>query len=89
MKYDERDLKNTLAIAKGIEYSADGQVVIFKEGKRVNLNYKQLFGLLKKLQFYLELDERCIDRDGPQFLSETKEASDLKKETSSDLKTPF
>jgi hypothetical protein len=72
MNYDPKDLKNTLAIARGIEYSDDGQVVIFKEGKRVNLNYKQLFGLLKKLQFYLELDEKCIDRDGPQFLSETK-----------------
>jgi hypothetical protein len=72
MQYDAKDLKNTLAIAKGIEYSHDGKVVIFKDGKRVDLNSKQLFGLLRKLQFYLELDERCIDRDGPQFLSETQ-----------------
>ena len=73
MQYDAKDLKNTLAIAKGIEYSHFyGKVVIFKDGKRVDLNPKQLFGLIRKLQFYLELDERCIDRDGPQFLSETK-----------------
>jgi hypothetical protein len=31
-----------------------------------------MYGLLKKLQFYLELDERCIDVDGPQFKLETK-----------------
>jgi hypothetical protein len=72
MQYDAKDLKNAIAIAKAIEYSHDGKVVIFKDGKRVDLNSKQLFGLLRKLQFYLELDERCIDRDGPQFLSETK-----------------
>jgi hypothetical protein len=72
MQYDVKDLKNTLAIAKGIEYSHDGKVVIFKDGKRIELSSKQMFGLLKKLQFYLELDEKCIDRDGPQFLSETK-----------------
>jgi len=82
MQYDPKDLKNTLAIAKGIEYSSDGKNVIFKDGKRVDLNYKQLYGLFKKLQFYLELEERCIDRDGPQFGIETK-----KKEVS-DLKTP-
>jgi hypothetical protein len=56
MQYDAKDLKNTLAIAKGIEYSHDGKVVIFKDGKRVDLNSKQLFGLLRKLQVYLELD---------------------------------
>lgn len=72
MQYDFKDLKNTLAIAKGIEYSNDGKVVIFKDGKKIELNNKQMFGLFKKLQFYLELDERCIDKDGPQFLLETK-----------------
>jgi hypothetical protein len=72
MQYDAKDLKNTLAIAKGIEYSSDGKIVIFKDGKRVDLNLKQLYGLLKKLQFYLDVDERCIDKDGPQFREETK-----------------
>jgi hypothetical protein len=71
MQYDPKDLKNTLNISKSIIFMED-KIIIFKDGKRVELNPKQLFGLLRKLQFYLELDERCIDRDGPQFLSETK-----------------
>jgi hypothetical protein len=71
--YDSKDLKNTLNIAKGIEFSTkDEQIVIFKDGKKITLSNKQLYGLLKKLQWYLELDERCIDRDGPQFKVETK-----------------
>ena len=71
MQYDPKDLKNTLAIAKSIIFMEE-KIVIFKEGKRIELNSKQMYGLLKKLQFYLELDERCIDKDGPQFKSEQK-----------------
>lgn len=88
MQYDAKDLKNTLAIAKGIEYSHDGKVVIFKDGKRVELNPKQLFGLLRKLQFYLELDERCIDRDGPQFKIETSSVDLKNKSMTPETKAP-
>jgi hypothetical protein len=45
----------------------EDKIIIFKDGKRIELSSKQMFGLLKKLQFYLELDEKCIDRDGPSF----------------------
>lgn len=90
MQYSEKDLKNTLAIAKGIELSTkDEQIVIFKDGKKINLSNKQIFGLLKKLQWYLELDERCIDRDGPQFKEETKVSSLNSSSLKSDLKAPF
>ncbi len=86
MHYDSSDLKNVLKVSKSIIFKNE-KIVIIKDGKEVELSSKQLFGLLKKLQFYLELDERCIDRDGPQFLSETK-VSDLKI-VSSDSKAPF
>jgi hypothetical protein len=71
MQYDPKDLKNTLNIVKSIIFMEE-KIVIFKEGKRIELSSKQMYGLLKKLQFYLELDERCIDVDGPQFKLETK-----------------
>jgi hypothetical protein len=71
MQYDPKDLKNTLAIAKSIIFMEE-KIVIFKEGKRIELNSKQMYGLLKKLQFYLEVDEKCIDKDGPSFPKETK-----------------
>ncbi len=70
MNYDSSDLKNTIRVAKSIIFK-DEQIVINKDGKEVALNLKQLYGLLKKLHFYLEIDERCIDRDGPQFYTET------------------
>jgi hypothetical protein len=69
--YDSSDLKNVLKVSKGIIFKNE-KIVIIKEGAEVALSSKQLYGLLKKLQFYLELDERCIDRDGPQFHEETK-----------------
>lgn len=71
MNYDSSDLKNVLKVSKSIIFKNE-KIVIFKDSKEVELSSKQLFGLLKKLQFYLELDEKCIDRDGPQFKSETK-----------------
>ena len=71
MHYNSSDLKNVLKVSQGIIFKNE-KIVIVKDGVEVALSSKQLFGLLKKLQFYLELDERCIDRDGPQFLSETK-----------------
>lgn len=90
MQYNEKDLKNTLNIAKGIEFSTkDEQIVIFKDGKKIILSNKQLFGLLKKLHWYLELDERCIDRDGPQFKEETKVSSLNSSSLKSDSKAPF
>lgn len=66
MNYDAKDLRNTLNIVKSIIFMED-KIIIFKDGKRIELSSKQMFGLLKKLQFYLELDEKCIDRDGPSF----------------------
>jgi hypothetical protein len=69
--YDPSDLKNVLKVSKSIIFKNE-KIIIFKDGKEVELSSKQLFGLLKKLQFYLELDEKCIDRDGPQFKIETK-----------------
>ena len=66
MNYDAKDLRNTLNISKSIIFMED-KIIIFKDGKRIELSSKQMFGLLKKLQFYLELDEKCIDRDGPSF----------------------
>jgi hypothetical protein len=66
MIYNEKEVKNILNISKGIIFKEE-RVVIFKNGEEVALSNKQLYGLLRKLQIYLEVDERCIDRDGPQF----------------------
>lgn len=71
MLYDSKDLKNILNISKSIIFKNE-KIIIFKDGKEVELNPKQMYGLLKKLQWYLELDEKCIDKDGPQFKVETK-----------------
>lgn len=70
MQYDHKDLLNTLKIVKKIKFE-DPEIAIDINGKVNILSNKQIFGLLKKLGFYLELDERCIDKDGPQFKSET------------------
>jgi hypothetical protein len=66
MNYDTKDLNNTLNIAKGIIFKKE-KIIIVNKGVEVELSSKQLFGLLKKLQFYLESDERMIDKNGPHF----------------------
>lgn len=71
MHYDSSDLKNVLKVSQNIIFKNE-KIVILKDGQEVTLSSKQLFGLLKKLSWYLELDEKCIDRDGPQFLEVTK-----------------
>jgi len=72
MEYDAKDLANTLKIIKKVKFQEIGEeIVIDINGKSNILSKKQIFGLIKKLGFYLELDERCIDRDGPQFKAET------------------
>lgn len=77
MHYDSSDLKNVLKVSQNVIFKNE-KIVILKDGQEVALSSKQLFGLLKKLSWYLELDEKCIDRDGPQFKIETSSV-DLKK----------
>ena len=66
MDYNREDLEKILLIGKSIFLEGE-EIKILRQGKLVTLDTKQLFVLLKKLHFYLELDEKCIDHDGPQF----------------------
>lgn len=62
MKYDPIDCKKVLKIASDISLKND-QILL----NDTKLNNQQIFNLLKKLHFYLDIDEKCIDKNGPHF----------------------